>query len=831
MNNEDIRHHISELWRVFVQDSAERTKEYSKDSALCVEAEAVFNAALVSGAVKVVLEDPSFVLRANDSLLAPLLCRPLGADVESYAGTGLYRRLTSEYRIRRQYEVAGRTPVPHSGCHSRPHRWQISRIQSGLPLPGNHGEDVVTPYAATAATRYSSAMLFVIDGFCYPLVHDFAVVDGSPWVIVTNDDCDDDDVEIWDLMLSQQVMVATCEAAAFCLDGPTLGLITKDVDGFVSRQDLAVPISQASRSSYGANDQPGLSALSLDPSMRDNSTAIGGVFGNREITLPGHKKPIVCRHTTRINGVLAVVALDEDQSLRLWDPTSGACLGILPDVDVPISDVSCCRVDGFDALVAASLDGEAYVWNLQSGEVVHVLQCDSLECFKVVTTVLEGIPLLVTAGGEANAMLWDLRTGERLHVFSGHGDDITGAFIGEVDGSPVLVTVGDEGRIVVWSLEHAAALYSRTGHTASIINSATTQSLPGRPASLGAAGTSPDSLATASWDNSVRIWDFDSGECIATWPTGSSKNCPIALGHVYGQDVALIEGCKNDLEVRTLSTGTQLLAFSEHNADLSAVSCGRLDGATVVLSGDESGGLFLWDALTGRKIHQLHGHKGRIAATLVCPDEDLPLGFAADYSHTIKVWDLVSGQCCSALAGHTNGITSLIVDAFGNQVRLASADDLGHIKIWNALEGECLKQLIGPMNSSPLISNNLVNGGRPLVIGGTSDTGDLEVWDLRQVQPVTHLPLPCQDLDAATLLYSRQSCYVVLGYGNDWLRIHLLDSGDCVARYHVGLPITGLQVSPDQGSIIVLCLNDVVMFRVDHEALAKASQESTLGHN
>jgi WD40 repeat protein len=130
--------------------------------------------------------------------------------------------------------------------------------------------------------------------------------------------------------------------------------------------------------------------------------------------------------------------------------------------------------------------------------------------------------------------------------------------------------------------------------------------------------------------------------------------------------------------------------FAEHSLPVSAVAVspdGKLvasaAGRTVADAPDE-GEIFLWEASTGRVVHQLLGHRKRPVALAFSPD-GLRLASAGG-DREIKLWDVASGQEVLALRGHQDDVTSLSFSADGRLLASGSMDRT--MRIWSGAASE-----------------------------------------------------------------------------------------------------------------------------------------------
>lgn len=140
-------------------------------------------------------------------------------------------------------------------------------------------------------------------------------------------------------------------------------------------------------------------------------------------------------------------------------------------------------------------------------------------------------------------------------------------------------------------------------------------------------------------------------------------------------------------------------AFQKDNAILQRRNWGLVDevvyspdGKTIV-SLNENGSIYIWDAITGRCIHTLNSPNDNTLDYNLCnsvtysPDGKKIV--SALYDTTIRVWDVSTGHCTHILKGHKDEIPSAIFSPDGKKILSVSYDNT--LRLWDANSGHCLQ--------------------------------------------------------------------------------------------------------------------------------------------
>ncbi|KAK3809385.1 MAG: WD40-repeat-containing domain protein [Benniella sp.] len=146
-------------------------------------------------------------------------------------------------------------------------------------------------------------------------------------------------------------------------------------------------------------------------------------------------------------------------------------------------------------------------------------------------------------------------------------------------------------------------------------------------------------VASASEDNSVRLWDVATGDRRRTL-TGHTEG---AMGVAYAPYGVQIVTCSKDHTVR------------------------------------------LWDAGTGECCKVLEGHTNWVREVVYSPQGD-QLASAGDDT-IIRLWNVKTGECQMTLTGHTHWIMSITYSTDGKL--LASGSWGKTVRLWKVSTGKC----------------------------------------------------------------------------------------------------------------------------------------------
>jgi small GTP-binding protein len=201
-------------------------------------------------------------------------------------------------------------------------------------------------------------------------------------------------------------------------------------------------------------------------------------------------------------------------------------------------------------------------------------------------------------------------------------------------------------------------------------------------------------LASPSMDNTVRLWDARTGDCLWTLEGPGDSFGSVAFGSKH-----LAGSCSTiGAEVWEIKSGTLFRSLDGSVSDFASVafdSSGKmlLTGPSAEEDPEEeidSTLVLLWDVDAAKVVKKFEGCNGWARAAI---DPMGRLVAAGGLGKRILLWDATTSKLVYSLRGHTEVITSIDFAPAGDTIASGSCDKT--IKLWSATSGKLLRTLEG----------------------------------------------------------------------------------------------------------------------------------------
>ncbi|BAZ40306.1 WD-repeat protein [Calothrix sp. NIES-4101] len=297
----------------------------------------------------------------------------------------------------------------------------------------------------------------------------------------------------------------------------------------------------------------------------------------------------------------------------------------------------------------------------------------------------------------------------QVKTFKGHID-----WVNSVSFSPdgkTLASASTDNTVKLWDINSGREIQTFKGHTKDVSS----------------VSFSPDgkTLASASTDKTVKLWDINSGREIQTFK-----------GHIdwvnsvsFSPDGKTLASASQDNTVKLwdVNSGQEIKTFKGHTEWVNSVSFSP-DGKTLA-SASTDNTVKLWDVNSGREIQTFKGHTSYVTSVSFSPDGKTLASASTD--NTVKLWDINSGREIQTFKGHTGNVTSVSFSPDGKT--LASASEDKTVKLWDVNSGREIQTFKGHIDWVNSVSFS--PDGKTLASASFDST--VKLWDVnsgREIQ-------------------------------------------------------------------------------------------------
>ncbi|KOV81253.1 hypothetical protein [Nocardia sp. NRRL S-836] len=434
-----------------------------------------------------------------------------------------------------------------------------------------------------------------------------------------------------------------------------------------------------------------LATASWDRTARLWDTTTGTVLA----TLTGHTDTVNAVAFSQDDRLLATAA--SDRTVRLWDltdPRRPREVAVLPH-SAPVVALAMSGTH----LVAGAWDGSVLLWDLAT-RIPRALTGHAGAVHAAAFSP-DGTQV-ATAGQDRVIRLWPAGGGEP-RTFTGHTDAVRGLAF---DRSGRLASTGVDRTARVWDLARPGDPLVLTGHTAAVVGA------------VFADGT----LATASDDHTVRLWDLPMSLSHTDSVYSVAASGTLVASGGYDRTVRLLENGRPVAVLTGPADAVNSVAFSPDRRTLYAASADHRvhrwditepvrpvplpplaghseavnamavspDGS-VLATGSTDRAIVLWDTATGTSLGTLSGHAESVQALAFSPDGRTLASGAGDFG--VRIWDVARRQVVTHLPGQSHVVKSVAFSPDGTLLATGTTDFA--VRVWDVATGTRTAELTG----------------------------------------------------------------------------------------------------------------------------------------
>lgn len=456
-------------------------------------------------------------------------------------------------------------------------------------------------------------------------------------------------------------------------------------------------------------------------------------------TLRGHKGDVHCALLTSSSSLSPSPDLlftsGYDQTIRLWNPTSGQALGSFQGHNSIIKALSFC---------------------IYSSIASHLLPTSASPSL----AKSESVAFLLSGSWDHTVRIWNIQTQQCQHSLLGHHNRVKSVISFVLYDLIYILSGSDDCRILFWSYDpnrnHSELLISYEGHQQSIL-------------SLALSNTSYQHkyLASGSADQTIRIWELN----YSPNSTTSISSSKLTLtGHRGGvncvvfsilDDTKQLFSCSDDASIIIwdYESGYIMRQLYGHQSGITSITTLFRDDNEYILSVSHDATLRIWNSKTTKELKKIECHTTRVSLLSISLLEDISgtkvaISGTDGYLRLIpRLEDLYLGTAMSGIGlrvdSHSPEAVSFISKVqFIPKTRVLKNLVVGGFDYSNSFSYE---QSPDTSNLLPKItSQKNMQGGRPLKssdvgkfgrIGKKKSGGSTDVSEMNLGSPIESSPL------------------------------------------------------------------------------------------
>ncbi|MBN2472861.1 MAG: protein kinase, partial [Anaerolineae bacterium] len=304
---------------------------------------------------------------------------------------------------------------------------------------------------------------------------------------------------------------------------------------------------------------------------------------------------------------------------------------------------------------------------------------------------------------------------------------------------------------------------------------------------LGPTAFSPDGeyLLSGSWDDSLDLWELDSGGLV--WTAENPTGDPNGIAFAPDGSTALVATEHGVATVWDVQSGTMVGELRGHDPEVQIISVDYSPDGRLAATGSEDGTAIIWDVAKRTVRHRLVGHGAIVFTVAFSPDgRTLATG---GFDSTVILWDVETGEALRHLRGHTDFVFRLDWNSDGTRLLSASRDS--SLILWDAASGLPLHTYRDETARSLSVA---WFDDRHAISGANS--GDLRLWSLIDEREAQRLDLTTEVVSSMALSSDERTGAAGI---MDGVVLLAMETGQEIRRFNYGGgSVTSVTFTPDR---------------------------------
>jgi class 3 adenylate cyclase/WD40 repeat protein len=283
--------------------------------------------------------------------------------------------------------------------------------------------------------------------------------------------------------------------------------------------------------------------------------------------------------------------------------------------------------------------------------------------------------------------------------------------------------------ILLWDLQQQTIKNTFDGHAQPVSkvkairvpagsNGLNDRTLPGSPL------LRSNMLISASWDGTIRLWNIETAECIASFEGKMGGITSIAT---CDNDTKLIAGSSQGMIKLWDITTHQTIGDVYQQSPITISAVGVWNDSSKFFAASFDGHAYVWNLATKRCEHILKHHSKRILDAVLY-DSDTRLITVSEDS-LVVIWDAENGTLMRVLEGHSAAVQCVAV--YGDSQRAITGSTDGQLIAWDIYTEDIAQSIVSSLDdhTAAIISIQVFEGDLNKMYTHSMDR-KLRIWDM-----------------------------------------------------------------------------------------------------